>query len=70
LLTGPFLALNVGPGTHTLLIRHEDDYWPDNHGSRQTDVYFSQTRIPEPPTIVMLLFGLGAAALIAVRSRK
>jgi len=50
-LMGVYLAIAVGPGTHTVMLRHEDDYWSDNQGIRQTDLYFiSQTlEAPTPP---------------------
>jgi len=58
-LTGIYTAMWVGPGVHTLMLAHEDDYWGDNGGVQQTTVWFDP--IPEPGTV--LLLGLGGLFL-------
>jgi hypothetical protein len=54
-------SIVVPAGQHTVRLAHEDDYWPDNYGTRQTQVYL----VPEPTTL--LLLGLGGLFL---RKRK
>ena len=58
-------ALEVGPGTHTLMIRHEDSYWGDNTGVRQSSIYLMP--LPEPGTSSLLV--LGGLAFASRRAR-
>jgi len=48
-LMGIYLAMAVSPGTHTVMLKHEDDYWGDNQGVRQTDLYFISQPLSLPP---------------------
>ena len=53
-------TIEVAAGHHAVRLAHVDDYWPDNAGTRQTDVYLSP--IPEPCTLSLLALG-GLAVL-------
>jgi hypothetical protein len=46
-------SIAIPAGQHTVRLSHEDDYWPDNYGTRQTQVYL----VPEPTTLMILALG-------------
>jgi len=45
-------SIEVSAGHHTVRLAHEDDYWSDNSGTRETKVYLSTTT-PPPQTVTI-----------------
>lgn len=72
-LSPEYYTLEVGPGIHDLVVCHNDDWWPDNTGTRTEEIYFlPSTPIPtvsEWGLVVMTLLVLAAGTLVYTRRR-
>jgi len=57
--TAEYYTFEVGPGAHHLELKHADDEWRDNVGTRQTMVYYQQGTPPPPaPKLHAIIVGV------------